>query len=354
MDSEKSGQPTEEPTARRWEKAFQEGQLAFSTELIGGLIILAAMLFFSGMGRWFFDAILNSIRERMTFFEPMISHPNSLVLAIRRNVQQVGTVCMGLMLPLILVTILTGVLQTRFNLTFKPLALDWKKISPQSGLKRVFSTRSLNRGLMSIAKSAAIVVSAYYLTVARLDELTFAGTKTFGQMIGIGSNLLLRIGFATAILLVVIGLGDLAFQIWKKKKELMMTKQEVKEENKDTEGDPQIKARIRKIQTEMARKKIVQEVPKATVVITNPTHFAVALRFEAGKSNAPIVIAKGRDHLAMQIIEVAKKHGIAVVERKPVARFLYANVDVGREIPVELYRAVAEILNFIRRAERAA
>jgi len=351
---EKSEQPTEEPTARKWEKAFEEGQLAFSTELIGGLIVLAAMLFFLGGGKWFFDAILTSIRERLTFFEPMISHPDSLVLAIRRNVEQVGLVCFGFMLPLVVVSILGGVLQTRFNISTKPLALDWKKISPQSGLKRIFSTRSLNRGLMSIAKATAIVLAGYYITIARLKQVANSGMSTYSNLISIGAELLLVIGFATAILLVVIGAMDLAFQIWKQKKDLMMTKQELREENKDTEGDPQIRARIRKLQTEMARKKVVQEVPKATVVITNPTHYAVALRFEPGESSAPVVIAKGSDHLAKQIIRVAKENGIAVIERKPVARFLYANVKVGREIPVELYQAVAEILNFIKRAEQVA
>lgn len=352
--SEKNDQPTEEPTARKWEKAFEDGQLAFSTELVGGLIILMAMLFFLGLGKWFFDAILNSIRERLTFFEPMISHPDSLVLAIRRNVQQVGWVCMGLMLPLAAITILSGVLQTRFNLTTKPLALNWGKISPQSGFKRIFSTRSLNRGLMSIAKSAAIVAAAYYLTVARMEEVTFSGNCTFGEMLMIGADLLLAIGLATAILLVVIGVVDLGFQIWKQKQDLMMTKQEVRDEHKDTDGDPQIRARIRKLRSELASKNIIQEVPKATVVITNPTHFAVALRFKPGESNAPVVIAKGADHLAKQIIRVAKENGVAVIERKPIARFLYAHVKVGREIPTELYQAVAEILNFIRRAERAA
>lgn len=352
--SEKSDQPTEEPTARKWEKAFEEGQLAFSTELIGGLIVMAAMLFFLGGGKWFFDAILHSIRERLTFFEPMISNSDSVIMAIRRSVEQVGFVCIGLMLPLVVVAMLGGVLQTRFNFSTKPLNLDWKKISPQSGLKRIFSTRALNRGLVSIAKATAIVLVAYYLTIGRMDQISLSGMSTYGELIGTGAELLLLIGFATAVLLVVIGAIDLAFQIWKQKKDLMMTKQEVREEHKDNEGDPQVRARIRKLQSEVASKRVVQEVPRASVVITNPTHFAVALRFVPGESSAPIVIAKGADHLAQQIIRVAKENGVAVVERKPVARFLYAHVKVGREIPAELYQAVAEILNFIRRAERAA
>jgi flagellar biosynthetic protein FlhB len=352
--SEQNGDPTEEPTARRWEKAFEEGQLAFSTELMGGLIVLVAMIFFLGMGRWFFDSILNTIRQRLTFFDPMIAEPETILLAVRQNIEQVGWACLGLMLPLAAVSVVAGTLQTKFNLTSKPLELKWSKASPIAGFKRIFSTRALNRGAIAIAKSAAIVAASYYITVARFKEISLSGSLTYGQMLVVGAELILAIGFATAILMVVIGLIDLAFQIWKQKKDLMMTKQEVRDENKENDGDPQIKARIRKLQSEMARKRVVQEVPKATVVITNPTHFAVALRYDPEVSAAPIVIAKGADHLAFQIIRVAKESGVAVVERKPVARFLYANVKVGGEIPMDLYQAVAEILNFIRRAEKVA
>jgi len=352
--SERNDHPSEEPTARRWEKSFEDGQLAFSSELIGGLITLVAMLFFLGLGKWFFDAILNSIRERLTFFDPMISHPDSILLAFRHNVEQVGLVCLGLMFPLAVVTVLAGTLQTRFNLTTKPLEPKWNNMSLKSGLKRIFSTRSLNRGLLSIAKSAAIIAAAYFITVGRINQISISGTRTYGEMLLIGADLILAIGLATAILLVVLGVLDLAFQKWKQKQDLMMTKQEVRDEQKDTDGDPQIKARIRKLQNELARKQVVQQVPRASVVITNPTHYAVALRYEPGESAAPTVIAKGSDHLAKQIIRIAKENGVAVVERKPLARFLYANVKVGREIPFELYQAVAEILNFIRRAGKVA
>ena len=335
--SEQNGQPTEEPTARRWEKSFEDGQIAFSSELISGLAVLVGILFFWGLGKWFFDGMLDAMRERMTYFDPMISSPESITLAIHRNVQQVGVACLGLMIPLVLVTVVAGTLQTRFNISFKPLELKWSKVSIKSGFKRIFSTRSLNRGLIAIAKSSAIVIAAYYLTIGRLDEITFSGMRSYKELLLTGTNLLFAIGFVTAILMVVIGVGDLGFQLWKQKQDLMMTKQEVKDEGKDIEGDPQVKARIRKLQNEMAQKRVVQEVPKATVVITNPTHFAVALKYNTDESSAPIVIAKGADYLAKQIIRIAKENGVAVVERKPVARFLYANVKVGREIPFDLY-----------------
>ncbi len=351
---DRSEQPTEEPTARRWQKSFEDGQLAFSTELVGGLIILVAMLFFTGMGRWFFESILTSIRERLSYFHPMLAHPETILMAMRRNVEQIGVACMGLMIPLALVAVTAGLLQTRFNISFKPLEMKWSKLSLKSGLKRIFSTRSVNRLLVSLTKTAAIVAVAWYLTMAQMPQITLSGVMTYGQMLGVGASLCLNIGMATAVLLVVIGCIDLGFQIWKQRQDLLMTRQEIKDENKDSDGDPQLKARIRRLQTEMSKKRVSHEVPKATVVITNPTHFAVALKYDPEVSAAPIVIAKGSDFLAKQIIMIAKENGVPVVERKPVARFLYAHVKTGGEIPMEIYQAVAEILNFIRDTNRSA
>ena len=352
--SEQSEQPTEEPTARRWQKAFEDGQLAFSSELIGGLIILVAMLFFMGMGKSFFDSILVSIRERLSFFHPMLAHPETILLAMRRNMEQVGMACMGLMIPIALVTVAAGLMQTRFNLSFKPLEMKWSKLSLQSGVKRIFSTTSLNRLAVSLTKTVAIVAVAWYMTIGDMQPITMSGAMTFGQMLGVGAGLCLNIGMATALLMVVIGCIDLGFQIWKQRQDLLMTRQDIKDESKDSDGDPQMKARMRRLQSEMSQKRVSQEVPNATVVITNPTHFAVALKYDPEVSAAPIVVAKGGDFLAKQIIKIAKESGVPVVERKPVARFLYAHVKTGGEIPTEIFKAVAEILNFIRTAEYAA
>lgn len=352
--SERTGQPTEEPTQRRWEQAFEEGQLAFSSELVGGLVVLAGILFFMLAGKWFFGRILVSIQESLTFFDPMIEYPDAVLGALRRSTIKVGVACMGLMAATGLLALVAGTLQTRFNISTKALEFKWSKMSPKSGLKRLFSTRSLNRGAVSSLKAAAIVVASYWITNAEMERISVAGLTSYGHMISVGCSIILQISIVAAILMVVVGCADLAFQIWKQRQDLMMTKQEVRDEQKDIEGDPQIRARIKKLQSEMSRQKIVQEVPKASVVVTNPTHFAVALRYDPSKSGAPIVVAKGADHLAKQIIKIAKESGVAVVERKPVARFLYANVKVGREIPYELYQAVAEILNYIRRMGHAA
>ncbi|MEL7497698.1 MAG: EscU/YscU/HrcU family type III secretion system export apparatus switch protein [Planctomycetota bacterium] len=346
--SERTDQPSEEPTLRRWQKAFEDGQLAFSSEAIGAVIILTATLWALGYGEYFVETIRRSILVRLTYFDPMIESPETIVLAIRQTVFGMGAAIMPLLLTFSAMIIFVGVLQTRFNISTKPLELKWDKLSPWKGLKRLFSTRTLNRTALSILKATAIILSSYWVVMAYRNEITMSVLMDYRAVLMLGGSMMLRIGFLTAAFLVVLGLADVAFQFWKQYQDLMMTKQEIRDEQKDAEGDPQLRARIRRVQTEMSQSRAVQEVPSATVVITNPTHFAVALRYLPGESSAPIVIAKGADHLAKRIIAIAKENDVAVVERKPVARFLYANVEIGAEIPFEMYHAVAEIMNFIR------
>lgn len=350
--SERNGQPTEQPTQRRQEQAAKDGQIAYSMELVGGLIILAAIVFFMQLGTWFFSTILNSVRESLTFFDPMIEHPETTLLAFRQQMVNIGVTCMTLMASLALIAVMIGALQTQFNLSTKPLNANWGKLSPKNGLKRVFSTRSLNNGGISIIKSVAIVAAAYWVTASNIGVISAAGMGSFAAMLSVGTGIILQIGMVTALMMVAVGIGDLTFQIWKQNQDLLMTKQEVRDEQKEVDGDPHVNARIRKLRNEMSKQRVAQEVPKATVIVTNPTHFAVALRYVPSESPAPIVVAKGSDHLAKRIINIGKASGISVVERKPVARFLYANVKVGQEIPLELYEAVAEILNYIQKLKR--
>ena len=212
----------------------------------------------------------------------------------------------------------------------------------------------MNRGAVALAKAAAITVAVCWLTWARFGSITASGSSTFAHTLGEGAQLILAVGFLSAALMVIVGVADYAFQWWKQRQELKMSLQEVRDEHKDSEGDPQIKARIRRLQTELRKKRMLGDVKRATVVVTNPTHFAVALRYDTSESDAPVVIAKGADYMAFKIIEIAKENGIAVVERKPVARFLYANVEIGHPIPFELFQAVAEILNFIKHLGNSA
>ncbi len=351
MSETTADQKTEEPTARRLEKALEEGQIAFSSELMGGIVMLAGVFFFLIFGKWFFDTILATIRQRLTQFSPMIEEQNTLLSALKQSLLEVALAGGAMMMFVVVFAAFAGTFQTRFNLTFKPLNLDWKKINPASGVKRIFSSRSVTRGLVAIAKSTAIIITTWYLVRAKLTPISRSGALGFEEIIGLGCQLILATGLATAVLMVVIGFVDYIFQRWKQHQELKMSQQEIRDENKDLEGDPLIKARIRRLQNERVRSRMLEAVPQATVVVTNPTHYAVALRYERSENEAPVVVAKGKDALALKIIEVAKQNGVAVVQRKPLARFMYANVEIGQPIPFELYQAIAEILNFIRKAQ---
>lgn len=354
MAEDPTSDKTEEPTARKLQKALEDGQIAFSTELIGGLLLLCGVFFFLMMGKWFFDALKAMVRERITFVEPVINHPETLLLAIRRDLMQAGMICLYMILPITIIVLLASVMQTRFNISAKSLELNWGKMNPNSGIKQMFSLRALNRGAVAVAKASAIVIAVYWLTMARLGDVASSGQSTLNHALSVGAQLTLAIGFLAAGLMLIVGIADYAFQWWKQNQDLKMTLQEVRDENKESEGDPQIKARIRRVANDMSKKRMMREVPSATVVVTNPTHFAIALRYDPNVSPAPIVVAKGADHLALQIIAVAKANGVAVVERKPVARYLYAQAQLGQEIPYEMFQAVAEILNFIKRLDQRA
>ena len=354
MANDQTSDKTEDPTARKLEKALEEGQIAFSSELLGGLMLLTGVFFFLIMGKWFFDSLRGLVRERITLVEPMIANPESLLLAIRRDITQAGMICASMILPITAVILLASFMQTRFNLTTKPLALNWGRMQPASGIKRMFSSRSVARGGVVIAKASAIVAAVYFLTISKFGEIASAGRSTLDHALSVGGSLVLAIGMLSAGLMVIVGIIDYAFQWWKQREELRMTLQEVRDEHKESEGDPQLKARIRRIAGEMSKKRMMSDVPRASAIVTNPTNLAVALRYDPSESAAPIVLAKGADFLAKQIIKVAKENGIPVVERKPVARFLFAKAEIGEEIPYEIFQAVAEILNFIKRLERDA
>ena len=347
-------QKTEDPTAHRLQKALEDGQLAFSSELTSGLAVLAGVLFFLFFGDWFFRTIKHNIYQRLSEFQPMIEDKNAILNMIKLDVTRIGMLGFVFMGTVMAVGLTTSFLQTRFNISFKPLELKWNKLDPIAGIKRMFSLRAVMRGLVAIAKTTAICVAVWFLTASKLNRLADAPFWTIGTIVHMCVTLILNIGLVTAILMVVIGALDYAFQYWKRIQDLKMTKQEVKDEHKNVEGDPLIRARIRRLQNERAKQRTIQEVPEATVLITNPTHYAVALKYDPEQHSAPVVIAKGQDHLALKMIEVAKANDVPVVERKPLARFMFAHIDVGQAIPPELFHSVAEILNFIRSAGRAA
>ena len=245
------------------------------------------------------------------------------------------------------VAFLGDLVQVRWKVTTKPMQPKFSKFNPLNGFKRIFSKESLFELLKSFVKLGIIGYIAYSSINENADELFILYDIPLMQAVILCGQIILDTGFKIALVYIIIGVADWVYQKHKFHEEMKMTKQEVKDEYKNTEGNPEIKGKQRQRMQEASRRRMMQDVPKADVIITNPTHLSVALKYDANESKAPIVLAKGEDYLALKIREVAKENHIEIVENKPLARMLYANVDIGQEIPPELYQAVAEVLAMV-------
>ena len=245
------------------------------------------------------------------------------------------------------ITFLVTIYQVGWKVSTKPMEPKLSKFNPINGFKRIISKDSLFELLKSVVKVVVIIYIAYTSIADEANNLFILYEISLNQAVALTGEIIMDVGLKISIIYVIVGLADYIYQRFKFSNEMKMTKQEVKDEYKNTEGDPQIKGRIRQKMREVSQRRMMQDVPKADVVITNPTHFAVAIKYDAEVSRAPVVVAKGEDFLAQKIKEVAKENHVEIVENKPLARMLYHNVDIGSEIPPELYQAVAEVLAMV-------
>ena len=260
---------------------------------------------------------------------------------------QILIVCVPFFAFGFVVTALISVIQVGWKVTGKPLQPKFDKFNPINGFKRIFSKDSIFELVKSILKIFVIVYVAYTSIRGHAQDIFILYEIPLMQAIMLCGTVIINAGLKISLVYLVIGLADFIYQKYRFNEDMKMTKQEVKDEFKNTEGNPEIKGRQRQRMREASRRRMMQDVPKADVVITNPTHFAVAIKYDAETSKAPVVLAKGEDYLAQKIKEAAREHYIEIVENKPLARMLYANVDIGQEIPPELYQAVAEILAMV-------
>jgi len=349
------GEKTEPATSKKLNDIRKEGQVAKSKELITAVSLMSLFIilkiYLSKLGTGLIDVytqVYNSISKVVD------DSYNGLPIRTAGSVmQQVIIDMIKLVIPILLVAIVIAILgnmlQQKWMVTAKPLQPKFSKISPISGFKRMFSVRQLVELIKSIAMISIIMIVVYNTVKSKMNILlTFydVGLNTALSTIG---SIIIDLGIKISAVFLIVGFADLFYQRIKFKNDNMMTKQEIKDEFKNTEGDPQVKGQIKRRMQEVSRRKMMQQLPEADVVITNPTHFAVALKYEPDAGKAPVVIAKGADYLAFQIKDKAKEYNIAIVENKPLARILYHNIDIGMEIPPELYQAVAEILAVVMR-----
>lgn len=344
MAEEFDDNKTEAPTPRRRESAREDGQVVFSPDLTSGFL-----LFCMAMGIWLFGAVWVrrfsiTIADQISSTQPTEWGVSQTMLSVRWLGAQILIVSGTIVIGAWILNAATSVLQAGIGFHTKPLMLNPGKLSLVQGWKRLWSLDGLMKGLQAPMKLTAVIGTAGVFIWLASDRVSLATRGSLIQSLSFAGELATTLMLILAGIALAFGVFDYGFRWYRHEQKLKMSLEELKKEHKEEQGDGQVKQRMRKFAQESRKRKTLQDVPTASAVITNPTHFAVAIRYEAGNASAPIVVAKGADHFARQIIAMAQKHGVPVMERKPVARALFALTEVGDEIPLELYRAVAEIL----------
>lgn len=344
-----SEEKTEKATPKRRKEVREKGQVPKSREVVSAVLLLSMFWVIKLLSRYLYQNLNVALNKFFTLYHygEEFNKGGSIKSVLYYSIE----VYMRLMIPILFVAALASLianyLQVGFLFTLKPLVPNLNKINPIEGFKRLFSKNSIVELLKAIFKILLIGYFIYdffrdnYLAIPKLLEMDLNSSITF-----IG-NAIISIGFRASIVLLVLSIFDYGYQIWEFEKNIRMSKSEIKEEYKQVEGNPQIKSKLRERQRQLSLRRMMAEVPKADVIITNPTHLAIAIKYDSSIVEAPYVIAKGKDLIAQRIKEVAENNTVPIVENKPLAQALYRSVDLGQQIPEDMYLAVAEILAFV-------
>lgn len=346
---EQSGEKTEQATQKRLEQAHNKGQFARSREVQTAFVLVASLMALMFSGRDIWRTLGNSQVE-------MLSHLNDIPLKV--DLMQ-GYAIRGLLVfascvwPILAATVLGGLLaggiQTRFQTSPEAMEPNWERLNPVEGFRRLFSMRSAVPTLINIVKLSVIMGLTYGVVRNILDDPIFHSSVDVARIAGFMADSSFKIIVRVAVALVVLAAVDYGYQFWRTNEDMKMTKEEVKEETKNSEGNPQVKTHRRRRQIALAKRKMLAEVPKADVVVVNPTHIAVALRYDKKTMRAPKIVAKGSRLNALRIREIAEANQVPIIENVPLARLMFKYGRVGGEIPAEFYSAVAEVLAWVYR-----
>ncbi|WP_110933103.1 flagellar biosynthesis protein FlhB [Paenibacillus bouchesdurhonensis] len=344
-----AGEKTEKATPKKRQDARKKGQVAKSQDLSGSVVLLSAFLSLLMFGGY--------MKERLiALFSDVYFHRLNMDVTQENVMTMFGDYAVQILLllaPVLLVIVVMAAVanyaQVGFLLTGEPLKMQIKKLNPIEGFKRIFSMRSLVEFLKSLLKLTIIGYLVYSTIWGERGNIASLGHVTIEDAFYFTSKLTMNLGLKIGAALFVLSVLDYLYQKYDHEKNLRMSKQDIKDEYKKMEGDPLIKGKIRERQRRMALQRMMQEVPKADVIITNPTHFAVALKYEGSEMEAPQVVAKGQDYVALRIREIAKEHGVIIMENKPLARALFQRAEIGDSIPADLFQAVAEVLAYVYR-----
>jgi flagellar biosynthesis protein FlhB len=346
--AESTGDKTEQPTARRRTEARQQGNIARSHDLTSAMLLIGALYLL----KWFGPRLIFTLRDvvAQSLAGPSLSDftahgAGELML---HSLREVSIALAPLFAGAAFIVIVANVIQVGFNFTPQRLAINFAALNPVRGYSKLLSFgQSGPQLLMNLIKVTLVGLVAWSAIGGRIGQIIAVQQLSFLQIFGLGADLVFNIGIRVGVLLLVLAILDYVYQRFRVEKSLKMTKQEVKDEMRSMEGDPVMKARRKQVAVQRAMQRLKKDVPKADVVVTNPTHYAVALKYEESKMRAPKLVAKGVDFMAQRIRELAVEAGVPIIERPPLARAIYRMVDVGEEIPEEFYAAVAEILAYV-------
>lgn len=346
--SEDAGDKTEAPTARRRQEAREQGNIARSTDLTAAVLLLGMIFILHFFG----ESLLGAMKKLITEELSVTSLTNFSPILLMQILAHTAYIALMAMAPLfagvLFLAVLVNILQV--GLYFSPARLqpNIAALNPFQGLSRIFSRgQGAMQLVMSLAKMVLVGLAAYSAIYGRLAQIVSVQEIDFKQIFVLGASLIYSIILRIGAILLILSVADYFYQRYRIEQSLKMTKQEVKDEMRRMDGDPQIKQRRRQIQFQKAVNRLKSAVPKADVIVTNPTEFAIAIQYDAATMHAPKVVAKGRGYMAMRIREIAIEHGVPILERKPLARALYKLVEVGQFIPEEFYSTVAEILAYV-------
>lgn len=349
MAEQQAQERTEQPTPKRLLEARQKGQVARSRELNMAAVMIGGALVLFVSGPDMIRSLVLMMRRGLSIDPAQIEHPSALVAALSAATWDSLAALAPLFIVLMVAAVGGGIALGGWAFSATPMAPKLSKLDPLKGLKRVFGLKGLVEVVKAIGKAGIVGVAAFVVLYSGAQQLLNLNIMPLREAFAASSVLMITVFIAACVSLLLIAAFDVPFQIWNHAKELKMTRKEVQDELKETEGRPEVKNRVRALQQEIANRQMLRDVPDADVIITNPTHFAVALRYDEARMGAPIVVASGVDFMATKIREIGAAHEVLIFEAPPLARALYWTTDVGAAIPEKLYVAVAQVLTYVLR-----
>ena len=347
-----AGEKTEKATPKKRQDSRKKGQVAKSQDINTTFLLFFCFLFLFIFGGNMRSSLETLFKTSFTEYIKWDLTENNLHLIFVEGTMEMAKIIGPIMGIAVIAGLAANFTQIGFLFTVEPLKMDLKKLDPIQGAKKIFSIRALVELLKSLFKITLIGGITFWIIWMYKDNMMMLSFKTVESALAFFGKSTIIMGFAATLALLAIAVFDYTYQKFDYEKNIKMSKQDIKDEYKNMEGDPLIKSKIKEKQKQMAARRMMSEVPTADVVITNPTHYAIAIKYDESKASAPLVVAKGVDHLALKIREIAKHNGVMQVENRQLARTLYSAIDIGNSIPEEYFQAVAEVLAYVYRIEK--